>query len=229
MNVLVQSVSGFWFIDSLIGGIPWNWAIEFFGENEKVLNLLFHHVIVYNSRFSRVYVIIYKDFGGLNPYLITRLSRIMNGDVDNVLVSRCFRYMDLVELLSDLVEKDRVENSVLIIYNPFNNVKGDPRDYVEVNRIISFLHRLKSNGWRIILFNKVSANGTYSPEGGNFHHHIVNVILRIEPKDDKWCYVEIVKHPFKRIGFRRSFPYKKLNLGTGDIVWVEQRLLTEWL
>jgi len=84
-------------------------------------------------------------------------------------------------------------------------------------------------GWRIIIFNKVSASGTYSPEGGNFHHHIVNIILRVELKDDKWCYVEIVKHPYKRIGFRRSFPHKKFVFGIGDSIWVEQRPLTEWL
>ena len=137
--------------------------------------------------------------------------------------------MDLVELLSDLVEKSLVEGSALIIYNPFNNVKGDPREYAVTSRIIGLLHRLRSSGWRILLFNRVSANGTYSREGGNFHHHIVNVILRIESKDSKWCYAEIVKHPYKRIGFRKSFPYKKLTQGVGGAVWVEQRLLTEWL
>ena len=85
VDVLMRGVSGFWFIDSLIGDAPWNWVIEFYSGDEKVLNLLFHHVIVYNSRFSRVYVVVYRDFGGLNPYLITRLSRMMKGYVDGVL------------------------------------------------------------------------------------------------------------------------------------------------
>jgi len=217
-------ITGIHVIDDLIGGIPWNYAVEIYSSVEKIVNEVFHRAIAVNSARSSVYVLIAREYGGLNPYYLEKLTRIYNGDLGNIYVSRCFKTRDVIDSLNHLLEIEGDEGKVAILYTPYNYIAPEPPDLVEASHITSLIHRLKNRDWRIIVFNSVNGFGYYKPSGGNFHHHVVNVMIRVEKIDRRWGFVELVKHPFKP-SVRRSFPLKILG-GSGD--WGGQRLLIEW-
>jgi len=196
-------------------------VIEFYSSSDRVLGEIFHRVIAVNSK-HKVYVVIAREYGGLNPYYVEKLVRIHGGDVDNIYVTRCFRSNDVVMVLNNLLEEE--SKGLLTIYTPYSYVTNSLNGLREATYITGLIHRLKNMSWRIVLFNSVNGFGYYKPSGGNYHHHVVDAILRIEVKNRRWGYVEVVKHP--TMGFsRKVFPLKTL---IGDRGWVGQRLLLEW-
>ncbi|ADI31672.1 hypothetical protein [Staphylothermus hellenicus] len=219
-------ITGFWFIDRFFDGIPWNSVYEFYSSDNRLLELLFHYVISISSVYGRVYVVLVREFGGLDPYFLLRLTRMHRGDPDNVFVSRCFRVGDVETVLEDLLENNFSKKSSVLIYTPYSFVRNGLAGYHDMGRITGLIHRLKNLGYRIILFNEVSRDGYYRPMGGSFHHHTADIILRLDVKDGKWGYLIVVKHPRLSEGLRISIPINKIR---GGNIWVEQRSLIEWL
>jgi len=217
-------ITGLQVIDGLIGNIPWNYAVEIYSSVEKIINEIFHRAIAINSVKSSVYVLIAREYGGLNPYYLEKLTRIYNGDLGNVYVSRCFKTRDVVDSLNHLLEVEGDEGKVTILYTPYSYIAPEPLDLAEATYITGLIHMLKNRNWRIVVFNNVNGFGYYKPSGGNFHHHVVNIMIRVETVDRKWGVAELVKHPFKP-PVRRSFPLKILEVNES---WGGQRLLIEW-
>ncbi|ABN69382.1 conserved hypothetical protein [Staphylothermus marinus F1] len=219
-------ITGFWFIDRFFNGIPWNGVYEFYSSDNSLLELLFHHVISVSSVYGRVYVVLVREFGGLDPYFLLRLIRMRRGDPDNVFIARCFRMGDVETVLEDFLENNSSEKASILIYTPYSFVRNGLIGYRDMSRITGLIHRLKNLGYRIILFNEVGRDGYYRPMGGFFHHHTADIVLRLDVKDRKWGYLIVVKHPRLSEGLRTSIPIDKIR---GGNVWVEQRSLIEWL
>ncbi len=211
-------ITGARIIDDAIGPAPRHWIIEFYGD-EKLVDLLMHHTVAYQSRRSTVYLVIDTDFGGLDPYLISRLSRRLGGNIDNIYVSRAFRINDLLGILSTLEDA----RGTLIVKYPFTFLPEGLSGYREAMRIVGALRRLTSR-LRIILFNSRSKLGR-TAEGGKYHSHSVHVLVELYRKGER-AYIVLRKYPGPREGLRMSFPLELLE-GWGP--WGVQRRLTEWL
>ena len=184
-------------IDKILSTKPWNTTIEFYG-NEKLVDKVFHRIIAYNSKFSTVYILVNRDCGGLNPYEIAKYTRIYSGNIESILVSRCFKTNDLIVKLQDLLENKKP--GLLAIKTPYFWFKEDHSDLNSMSRVTGLIHRLKNKGFRIVLFNTVCKNGYYKPSGGNYHHHVIDIILYLEKYNSKYLIVKLFKHPYMKTG-----------------------------
>ncbi len=218
-----MGVTGFKQIDMLVGIIPRDWIVEFYGD-EKLVHILLHHTLAYQSRFGKVLLYHTLDFGGLNPYLLQRLARILGGDIDEVMVSRGFRLGDVVEGLRSIEARDDYRS--LVLAYPYHHLSSNPMIYRVATEITGIIKRISSRGRRVILFNSVSRFGKYYPDGGNYHHHTVHVIIRLVRRRNGRGVAEVFKHPWKPRGSRTVFYVDSL---IGWSRWGGQRLLSEWL
>lgn len=216
-------ITGIWFLDELIGEFKEGSIIELYGSDEKIIGEIFHRSIALLSKNHDLFIILAKEFGGIDPYYLSKLARIHHGDISRIFISRCFRLNDVLKALQDLIDK---KINFLILYMPYSYIIEDPRKMEEASKITSLLQILKSKGIRILIFNSISGNGYFKPKGGNFHHHIVDIMIKIERKDFYKGYSELVKHPAKRSGIRVYFTLKLIK---GDLKWGGQLLLKNWL
>ena len=220
--VLEVGVTGHPQLDMLIGDVPWSWIIEFYGD-EGILRYLLHHTLAYYSRHWKTLLFHTVDFGGIDPYLLQRLARIMKGSLENIHVSRGFRIGDVVAGLSSQSLRNY---DVVILAYPYFHIPGDPRSYGEASRITALIKRLSQTDKRIIIFNTRSKIGTYKPDGGSFHHHTVHVIVELVEKTSGWVTARLFKHPWKPAGARTFFRIREAG---AEKPWVVQHRLSEWL
>lgn len=195
MNTL-SKVIGFSLIDELISPIRSDWSVELYGD-ELLINYFFHVTLAYNSVWRRVFVIVAKEFGGIDPALLVKLCRIHGCSLNGVQVVRAFRNEDLVEILGEL--KQRSGELVVTLY-PYSYLPKDPESYWKATLITGLLHQLSLRN-QVIVFNAESKFGKYMPEGGSMHHHVVKVIVKLWRSRDV-CYAKLIKHPCKEGGVR---------------------------
>jgi len=218
-----MGITGFKQIDMLIGVIPRDWIVEFYGD-DKLVYLLLHYTLAYQSSFGKVLLFHTVDFGGLDPYLLQKLSKILHGDIDRVYISRGFRLGDVVEGLKNIMNRDYYR--CLILAYPYYHLLNDPSIYRVATMITGYIKKIAQSGKRVILFNSLSRFGKYYPDGGSYHHHTVHVIIRLIRRRNGRGVAEIFKHPWKPIGARTLFYIDNL---VGWNNWGGQRLLSEWL
>ncbi|NPA99054.1 MAG: hypothetical protein GXO43_06705 [Crenarchaeota archaeon] len=211
-------ITGISIIDDALGPVPRHWMVEFYGD-EKLVDLVMHYTVAYRSRYDTVYLVINTDFGGLDPYLVSRLARRLGGSIDNIMVSRAFRINDLIGVLETLEDA----YGTLVVKYPFTFIPQSLGGYREAARIVGVLRRL-TRGLRIVLFNTRSRLGRIA-EGGKYHSHSVHVIAELRRRGDRG-YLVLRKYPGPREGLVSSFPLELLE-GWGP--WGVQRRLTEWL
>jgi hypothetical protein len=214
-------VTGLYPVDNLVGNIPRHWILEFYGE-EKAVSSILHYVTAYRSRFGKVLVLLNKDFGGLDPYMVARLARILEGDSLKIDVSRGFRFSDTVEMLGEAAGGYGGYESVIIAY-PYYHMPRGFKGYSMATLVTGLTRRLVSSGRRVFLFNTVSRVGRWMPEGGNYHHHSVHVIVRVGRLKGNRIGARIVKHPSRPPGGMVSFRLDEIGFS------VYQKPLTAWL
>ncbi len=214
-------LTGIYILDNLIGSIPKYWITEFYGD-KGVIDSLLHYVTAYRSRFGRVLVLLNKDFGGLDPYTVTRLARVLGGDSLRIDVGRGFRFSDTIEILGEAGGMEGYE-SVMLVY-PYYHMPRGLKGYSLATRVTGLARELAVSGHLVFLFNTVSRMGGWMPEGGHYHHHSVHVIVRVDRLRNGRIGVRLVKHPSRPSGGLASF---KLEGVIGGVV--AQRPLTAWL
>jgi hypothetical protein len=218
----MMGVTGIDRVDMLIGRVPWNWIIEFYG-GERILHYLMHHTLAYNSRFTRILLLHNEEFGGIDPYLLQRLTRVLGGNTGNISVSRGFRYADIIAGLEKALT---VDYDMIVVSHPYMFIYGRLSDYRDASSVTGLIKRLSSSGKRILIFNNVSSLGKHYPEGGGFHHHTVHVIIGLKSKGRGRVVARIFKHPWKPSGAVSYFYIDSFG-GVGE--WVVQHRLSEWL
>ena len=211
-------ITGISIVDDALGHVPRHWMIEFYGD-DRIVDLVMHYTVAFRSRYDTVYLVINTDFGGLDPYLVSRLTRRLGGSIDNIMVSRAFRTNDLIGVLETLENA----SGTLVVKYPFTFIAQSLRGYREATRIVGVLRRL-SGRLRVVLFNTKSRLGRIA-EGGKYHSHSVHVLVELRRRGDRG-YLYLRKYPGPREGLCSSFPLELLE-GWGP--WGVQRRLTEWL
>jgi len=214
-------ITGIYEIDSLIGYIPRGWIVEFYGDY-KVVKPLMHQTLAYQSKYYDTLLIHSREFGGLDPYLLNRLVKRSNGDIDRIHVVRGFRLQDVIE---SLINESLGEYGVIVLAYPYRYVPGNPAAYTEASRITGLIKKLAVNR-RVIVFNEVSKNGYYYPDGGSLHHHTVHVIVGVWARPGDRVTIRLFKHPWKPVGLTTTTNYNRI---IGEKPWVAQHRLTEWL
>ncbi|MCE4606128.1 MAG: hypothetical protein F7B59_02200 [Desulfurococcales archaeon] len=197
-----MGLTGIYPLDSLIGSIPRYWILEFYGE-ESVVSSLLHYITAYRSRFGSVLVLLNKDFGGLDPYTVMRLTRILNGDSLKIDVGRGFRFSDTVKLLRKAGNSKDYDS--LVIGYPYFHMPRGLKGYSKATEVTGLARELSMEDIRVFLFNHVSHMGVWMPEGGNYHHHSIHVIVRVDKVRGERIRARIIKHPSKPIGGAVSF------------------------
>ncbi|MCE4614271.1 MAG: hypothetical protein F7B60_01890 [Desulfurococcales archaeon] len=203
---------GIYILDKLIGSIPNYWILEFYGDRRIVSSLL-HYVTAYRSKFGRVLVLLNKDFGGLDPYTVMRLTRILNGDSLKIDVGRGFRFSDTIKLLREAWDSKGYD-SVVIGYPYFHMPRGF-KGYSSATEVTGLARELSLKNIRVFMFNNVSHMGVWMPEGGNYHHHSVHVIIRVDRIRGGKIGARIIKHPSKPVGGAVSFRSEEVFYGKG--------------
>lgn len=193
-----MKVTGVKQVDELLNPIEKHWIIEFYGDFDVVAKVM-HYTMAYRSSESNVYVVFNVEFGGIDTLHLTKLCRIFNCRLDNILVSRAFRLNDTVEILEDLIS---ARDAIILIAFPYSYVPRDPAKYVEATRITGIIMKMATLN-HVILFNTTSKHGSYMPEGGSFHHHIVKVLVKLRRRRGI-ILAELLKHPVKQYS-RRIF------------------------
>lgn len=211
-------ITGFSLIDELIAPLSENWILEFYGDELLVL-YLYHMTLAYNSAWRKVYSVIARERGGLDPVLLSRLCRVYDCSLSNVMVSRVFRTEELIGVLESL---KRLEGYLAAILYPYSYLPRDPSSYWRATLVTGLIQSISSRN-QVVLFNNTSKFGEYMPEGGSMHHHVVKVIVRMWRKRDL-CYAKLVKHAGKKSGFLRMFRLKLLE----DATPVGSRTLLDW-
>jgi len=205
-------ITGIYLLDNLIGSIPRYWILEFYGD-ESIVNSLLHYITAYRSKFGRVLVLLNKDFGGLDPYTVMRLTRILNGDSLKIDVGRGFRFTDTIKLLRE-ARGSKSYDSIVIGYPYFHMPRGF-KGYSSATEVTGLSRELSLEDIRVFLFNQVSHMGVWMPEGGNYHHHSVHVIVRVDRARGGRVKARIIKHPAKPVGGTVSFRLEEVFYGKG--------------
>ncbi len=179
-------------IDELINPVFRGWIVEYFGDWE-VVSLLMHRVIAANSVGGGVAVILVQDFGGFNPYLVRRLCRAFGTDFGKVAVSRAFKHEDVLAVMDVAL---REGFSKVVVSNPYLHLPSKPEAYWRATPLTARLRALAQGGAEVAVFNRISRFGRLRPEGGNFHHHSTQVMVRLA-RGRVGVRVDLIKHPFK--------------------------------
>ncbi len=209
-------------LDSVVGEVPDGWIVEYYGD-WGVVNALMHRVIALTAvEFGGVAVVLTQEFGGLNPYLIVRLAKFFGGGrevLEKVFVARAFKLEDTVALLEEAVE---ARPGRVVIVDPYLHLSSDPRTYWRATPITGYLRAFAASGSEVTVFNRVSKFGARLPEGGNFHHHSVHVLVSLT-RLGRSVRAELIKHPLK--------PYATTYFPLTDILKPPDRRATllKWL
>ncbi|MEM0355625.1 MAG: hypothetical protein QXT88_01915 [Desulfurococcaceae archaeon] len=212
-------ITGFELIDELLTPLPNNWIIEFYGD-EFLVNYFFHTTLAFNSLWRRVYAVIVREYGGLDPGLLAKLCRIYGCTLTNIMVARAFRIEDLVNILKNTI--DSSGNLIAILY-PYSYLPNNPSSYWKATLITGLIHSLSSRN-QVVLFNTVSKFGNYMSEGGSMHHHIVKIMVKLWRRRDL-CYAKLVKHSGKAGNSTRIFRLKLLETA----IQRNSKTLLEWI
>lgn len=216
-----MSLTGLPSLDALIEPLQWNWIVEFYGS-ERSVRIVYHHVVAEATRYGRVAVVHIQEFGGLNPYLIARLAKVRRSSPENVLVARGFRLRDVPRLIDEAVDTGA---RTLVVVDPYLYAPRDWRMYSLLNRITGALRRASEKA-RVVVANRATRfNSGFLPEGGNYHHHSVHVIVRLDPSR-RGLIASLLKHPGKRVPLRTLVHLAEVAVAGR---WVGQRPLLEYL
>jgi len=205
-------------LDHLVTPLPSGLAVEFFGD-WSIVNVLMHRVAVVNAVSDKVAVVLTQDFGGLDPYLMTRLVRVFRARCGEVLVARGFKVEDTLALFDRVLAQGFQK---VLVVDPYLHLPNDPRKYWLGTAVTAGIRKLIHGGVEVAVFNRVSKFGTRAPEGGTFHHHSIHVLVRLS-KGRLGVRAELIKHPMKPYTVTYFRPEDLLNPPT------VRRTLLEWL
>jgi len=206
-------------IDAFVGDLRRPWALEFYG-NPRIVQSLMHRSIACLSRKGRVAVALIQEFGGLDPYLIGRYARMLGSTTRNILVARAFKLESVPHLLSTLPEG----TGHLVVVNPYLYAPDSPLDYHLLTPVSASIKKALDSGLNVLVFNTPTRyGGGYLPEGGNLHHHLLQVIVKVGRCRRTGILLETVKHAF-RPPSRACVSFAEVGIS-----WGGQRPLLEWL
>ncbi|MEM1611071.1 MAG: hypothetical protein QXQ57_05450 [Sulfolobales archaeon] len=204
-------------IDGLLEPLEPGWFVEFYGVWDLIY-LLAHRSVACLSARDHVYVYVNQLFGGLDPYLLGRLAKILGGDLSRIYFSRGLRLEDL-----ESFSKDSSYDGYLVVIDPYLHADPGSMGFEIYTKITSWIRRIGVSR-NVVLFNRITRYGSQRPEGGGFHHHSVHIMIRILRKG-VGIYGELIKHP-ARPSARAVFSIEDLYGGGGR--WVGRRHLLEW-
>jgi hypothetical protein len=204
-------------IDCLLEPLEPGWIVEFYGAWDLIY-LLAHRSIACLSAMDDVYVYINQLFGGLDPFLLRRLTKILGGDLSRIYFSRGLKLEDL-----ESFSQNYSLEGYLIVIDPYLHSNPNSTGFEIYTKITSWIRRM-GNSKNIVVFNRVTRYGSQKPEGGSFHHHSVHIMMRISRRRFG-IYGELIKHP-ARPNARAAFTIEDLYGGGGR--WVGRRHLLEW-
>ncbi|MCE4624545.1 MAG: DNA recombination/repair protein RecA [Desulfurococcales archaeon] len=206
-------------IDFVVSPTPSKgWIIELYGSAAM---LLAHHAIAEAAGRGLVAVVHVQDFGGFDPYLVRRLARARGVSVDNVLIARAFRLQDVAPLVE---EASRTGARTVVVIDPYHYTPRSPRDYWRLTPITAALRNAARRAL-VVVANRVGKYGRLLPEGGNFHHHSVHVIVRAW-ETGRGVMLELVKHPYKPAPRRALATWAEVGVAWR---WAGRRSLLEYL
>ncbi|WP_131160410.1 hypothetical protein [Aeropyrum pernix] len=215
----MTSVTGVPSLDRLLSPVPSSgWVVEVYGGAAR---LLAHSAVAEASRRGRVAVVNVQDFGGFDPYLAARLSRMRGGDPGNILFARAFRLHDVASLV---LEASSTGAGTVVVVDPFRFAPRTPLAYSLLTRITGAL-RAAARRSMVFVANRVTQFGRARPEGGHFHHHSVHVIARAEWRG-RGVFATLLKHPAKPVPQAALAPEPELGV---RLLWAGQRPLEEYL
>jgi len=180
-------------LDHLINPVKRNWLVEVYGEEESV-RITYHHIIAESSKHGLVAVAHIQEFGGLNPYLLARLARMKGGLIENIVVSRAFRLRDVANLIMNAVKQGA---ETIVVVNPYLYSPRKWTSYSLLTPVTAALRRASREAQVIVANESTKFGRRELPEGGNFHHHTVHVIVRLG-RIRGGILARLIKHPAKR-------------------------------
>jgi hypothetical protein len=209
-------------VDELLdGGLEPSAITEFYGYNWRLVKMLMHRIIGEISLRRYIDIIYNQLFDGLDPYLLLRIVKKLGGNWDiaesNIRLIRCFKPEDLIEALS------HYRGDLLVIVDPYLHIDDPIKKWVEASSISAAIYKLLLNEVTIIVFNKTFHIG-YRPSGGNFHHHIIHYLVRVEAGGEGYILLKLEKSPLKRGGYKL--------LSTDSFIGIEsskQQVLYSWM
>jgi hypothetical protein len=211
-DVLSTGVKG---LDELLSGASF---AEFFGE-WGTINLLAHRFVVEHS--GEVEVLLTQNYGSLDTYLLKRLGRNL-GKKPEAEVARSFGLDSTVELIKGAFES---APPVAAVVDPYLFAPKRWSRYDLLVPITAALRQL-ANKKCVAIFNRATQFGSKKPEGGEFHHSSIPVIVQVSPATPAAMNADLVKHPWspqRRIWFTYAEVYGERISGPG-----KQTLLSEW-
>ena len=211
-------------LDTLLRPVQEGWIVEAYGDGEPV-SLVMHHSLASLSRGGTVALVNVQDFGGVNPYLVRRLSKLYGGSPERVLLVRAFRLRDVPAAVEAALAEGP---AALVVNNPYLYAPRSPSKYSLLTPVTAALRRAAQRVRVVLVFNRPTRLGPrgMAPEGGNFHHHSVHVIVRLR-RARRGVYAELVKHPHSRVPRHTFIPWPEL--AVGERLWGGQRPLLEYL
>ncbi|MEB3760133.1 MAG: DNA recombination/repair protein RecA [Desulfurococcales archaeon] len=218
----MKKLTGVPSLDYLIGPVRPGWIVELYGWEQGV-RLVLHHAIAEASKRGPVTVVHVQEFGGLDPYLLRRLVRFRRGYEDNILVARAFRLQDVPGLIREAVSTG---SHTIIVSNPYLYAPRSWTSYDKLTPITSALKEASLHDRYVLVFNQSTRMGKGKfPEGGQFHHHTVHVIVRLVARA-RGLYATLVKHVARPVPRSITVPMSELEVG---FRWDGQRHLLEYL
>jgi hypothetical protein len=214
-------VTGITELDELMGYIPSDWLVEFYGD-WKIVNILLHRMVILNAK-GGVLVAYTQKHVGLDPSLLKKLSRRLEKtwSKGDVLLARAFKVEDTIELLSKI---SMASQKRVFVVDPYLHIPRTPEKYYVATKVTAGLRKIARAGKEVAIFNRISRYGYLRPEGGNYHHHSIHVMIRLWPTK-YGVRATLIKHPLKTTE-SVIFPYSSLTAASGR--WSGQRRLIEW-
>lgn len=198
-------------LDRFVAGFS---LVEIYGEWNTVSNL-FHAVLSQTGGD----VILTQKFGGLDPYLVSRMSA-SRFSKPRIRLMRAFSTKDTIESLKRCAGESK---EPLFVVDPYLYSPKKWKEYSVLTPLTGAL-RETAKTRNVMVFNRVTRFGARSPEGGMFHASSLPVLIKVEPLRRTLRFT-VVKHP--------AFPNLTVHLDkrilSGETVWEEQLPLTEWL
>lgn len=170
-------------LDDLVGGTSF---AEFFGKWETV-NLLAHRFIVENS--GEVEVLLTQNFGALDTQLLRRMGKNL-GKRPEAEIARSFSLVSTVELLRGALDS---EPAVAAVVDPYLFAPKDWRGYGLLTPITAAMRQLATRK-PVVVFNRATQFGSQVPEGGEYHHSSIPVIVELTATP-KALLATLLKHP----------------------------------
>lgn len=210
-------------IDFLLGCINTNVILEIYGDFSLSMIASYTLASSWACRGKTLLLISQQDPMSYNIFLLNSMLKRKGCIKNNILIARSFRIEDTIELLG-LLEYDNIYGLVAI--DPYVHSPNSPKKYWELTRLSSHFRILFNNNVNIALFNRINKFGSFLPEGGNMHHHLVHVLLRITRGAGSSYKVHLLKHPSKP---NLEYSGHVYELFGGGLEWEGQYQLLEWL